>query len=370
MLEKITSRQVIYLISINRVVTTITMMSTIRMGPKNQDIWIIIIGSFFYTMVLYSPMLFLSNKFKDISVVKFIEKIFGRTLGKIVSLFYCLYFINIAIQFTYRSIQTIRTLFLPIIPVIIPISVFILACVYLSIKGIEIIGRLAELIGPIVFVAILLLFILGSRGLDLSILLPIYKDSTFSQINAGSLQLFSLFTDGFILTGIMQNLENKEEANKVFVKSVLYSLIIILLSVVFTQCSLGIEQAKHSNFPFFLFVRLIDSHSVFQRIEAIYITMWIACMILRISIYLYLSSDGLKQVLNKKTRKGCIYGVGLLVGAVTYYISNFNPQIETIVNIQAIDYISHLIFSTVIPLIGVIVYFFRRKSMEGKSSKT
>lgn len=369
MVEKISSRQAIYLITVSRVATTITMMSTIRMSPKNQDMWLIVIGSFFYGLLLYVPMLFLSTRFRDISLMKYMEKIFGKFIGKTIGLSYCLHFTIETILFMYISVQLIRITFLTMVPAIVIISLTTFTCMYVSVKGIEVIARFAEFSGPALLGGIIVIFILGLPNIDLSILLPIYSDSTFLQINKGSLELFSIFTDIFILTTIVPNLKNKEDSNKIYFKSIIYSLAIILMTVVFTQTTLGIEQAKHLNFPFLTFVRLIDAKIILQRIESIFVLMWLTVIILRMSVYIYIASQGLKETLNRKNRTTCIYIIGILTGLVTYYIAEQNPQMEKVVSLKLPGYIYYLIFKTGMPLIGVIVYFFRRKTIEGKSSK-
>lgn len=366
MVEKISSRQAIYLITISRVATAITTMSTIRMSPKNQDIWLIVIGSFFYSLLLYSPMLFLSTRFRDMSLVKFMEKIFGKFIGKTIGLSYCLHLVLEVILFTYIAVQLIRTTFLTMVPAMVTISLTTFTCIYIAMKGIEVIGRFAELSGPVLLGGIIVIFILGASNIDLSILLPIYSDSTFVQINKGSLELFSIFTDIFILTTIVPNLKNKEDSNKIYLKSIIYSLAIIIIAVVFTQATLGIEQARHSNFPFLTFVRLIDAKFVLQRIESIFILMWLTVIIFRISIYIYIASQGLREVLNRENGTICVYIVGILTSIVTYYIAEYNPQMTKIISIELPELIYYLIFKTGIPLIAVIIYLFRRKTLKGE----
>ncbi len=167
---------------------------------------------------------------------------------------------------------------------------------------------------------------------------------------------------------IAPNLEKGENLNKILLKSISYSLLIIMVAIVFTQATLGVEQAKHANFPFLIFVRLIDNQSILQRIESVVILMWMVAIILKISIYLYISSKSLKEVLNVKGNKKCVYIFGVLIGAITYYISEYNPQIEKIVSIKLPEYTSYLIFKALIPLIALIVYFFRRKTIMGEEA--
>jgi len=83
--EKISSRQIILLITVSRVTIILTVMSTIYIPPANQDIWLIVILSFFYTILITRPIVFLTNRFKDLSTIGYMEKIFGKVIGKIIA---------------------------------------------------------------------------------------------------------------------------------------------------------------------------------------------------------------------------------------------------------------------------------------------
>lgn len=361
--EKISSRQVILLITICRVTIILTIMSTIYMPPANQDIWIINILSFFYTILLTRPIVFLTNKFNDLSTIGYMEKIFGKIIGKIIGILYAVFFVAIAILFFYITIQMIRTSFLVYANPSIIVFVLISCCIYFSSKGIKVIAKSSELFGPVILSAMILFIFLGYNKVDLTVLLPIYKDSTFLDINYGALLLSCIFLDIHILSMIVPWMENKEDINKVSIKAILYPIIIVLMVVIVTQTSLGVEQAKHSNFPFLAFVRLINVNSIFERIESVYIIMWLVAMIIKITTYIHMASQAITEVLRKKENNLILYSVGVIVALSTYYIAEFRPLLIETASTSKLEYIVYITFTTFIPLIAVIVYFFRRKSL-------
>lgn len=364
MTEKVTNRQAILLIVICRIVTILTVMPTVNVEPANQDIWIVVIVSFFYTILVAVPLLFISNKFNDLNLIGVVEKIFGKFLGKLVGIIYIIFYIIMAILSFYTTTQMIRTSFLPDNKPMIIIIILMISCIYLCSKGSVSIGRYAELFTPALLILLGIFIILGYDNVDFSILLPIYKDSTFWNINLGAIKLTYIFLDLNILLMIGPKLEHKEEKNKIFVKSVFYSLIAVLITVVVTQCALGIEQTKHSNFPLLLYIRLIRAYSIFERVESIYILLWIFAMIIKISAYIHIADEGMKEIFKKESGNKYLYMIGVISILATYYLADINPKYIQIINLKNWQYIYAFIHKTGIPLIALLVYFIRRKKIE------
>lgn len=185
--EKVSSRQAIFLITINRITTVLTVMSPLYMSPANQDVWINIILSVFYTILICAPVLFLANRFNDLTIIGYMETILGGILGKIVGVLYAIFFAAIAIFFSYISIQMIRSSFLTDAKTYILILLLAISCLYIASKGLVVILRFSELMVPIILVSLIIFIFLGYNNMDLKVLLPIYKDSTFLDINFGAM---------------------------------------------------------------------------------------------------------------------------------------------------------------------------------------
>ncbi len=364
MIEKISTRQTILIITISRIATIITIMPIIHMGPANQDIWIMSILSFFYTIVTNMPLLFLSTKFSNLTLIGYMEKIFGKFFGKIIGVLYGVLFMRVAILFFYIAVQMIRTAFMTELESIIIILVLMTFCLYISSRGLEVLARTAEFFGPIIIVSLILVIFLGFNNIDLTILLPIYRDSTFLSINLGAIEMSLIFTDLYILTMNIPQLENKKDIKKIVINSITYSLLIILMMVIVTQTSLGIEQAKHSNYPFLTYIRMVRTYSIFERIESAFLAIWLIFIMARIISYLYISGYAFKEIFEKENINIFIYPIAIITTIITYYIVDIWPMMFEIIKLKMSEYVYYFLFKVGIPLIAVIVYFLRRKKFE------
>ena len=364
MVEKLTSRQGILLITICRIATILTIMPTIHIEPANQDIWIVILLSSIYTILISLPVIFLSNKFSNLNFIGVMGKIFGKFLGGIIGFIYVLFYIRIGILYTYITTQMIRTSFLPDNKPVITIISLIICSIYISSKGSITIGRYVELFVPVILGSIIIFAILGYNKIDLSILLPIFKDSTFWDINLGAIKLTYLFIDLSVLIMIIPKLENKKDTNKIFISSVFLSVIFILITVILVQTALGIEQAKHSNYPFLSYIRIIRAYSIFERMESIYILIWIIAMMIKISTYIYIANESMKELFKKVSGNKFLYIIGGICILTTWYIADINTKYIELNIVSRIEYIYYFIHKSLIPLIGLFVYFIRRNTLE------
>ncbi|CAK7084821.1 endospore germination permease [Tissierella carlieri] len=364
MIEKISTRQIIFVIIISRVATVLTVMPIIHMGSANQDIWVMILVSSFYTILSIIPILFLSAKFSNLTIIGYIEKIFGKVIGKIIGIFYGIFFIRTSILFFYIATQMIRTAFMTELAPIIIILILMIVCIYITSKGLEVIARTAELFGPIIIISLIIFMLLGYNNIDFSVLLPIYRDSGFLDINLGAIQMTLIFTDIYILAMNIPQLQNKKDLYKIIIKATAYSLSLILMMIVVTQTSLGIEQTRHSNYPFLTYVRMVRTYSVFERIESAFLVIWTLSIMIRIITYLYISSYAFKEIFKKKEVNIFVYIITIISAVITYYLADINPMIEEIAGPKLLEYIYYFVFKIGIPTIAIIVYFFRRSSFE------
>lgn len=362
--EMITSRQAVLLLSMSRITLAISHSPALDLPPWNQDIWIAVMLSFVYALLLRVPLLFLANRFSDITMMEYVEKIMGKLIGKLIIILYGIYFLTYSVYILIIQSQLVGVAILSRTPYWIMIIFVTVLSIYICLKGLVMLYWAGELIIPVALFSIILLIILGLKNVDFNLILPILSDSTFFEINQGAIMLSFVLTDILILVMSVPLLESKKDINKIFIKSNIYSVIVVATVVIVTQGALGIEQTKHSNYPFLIYTRLIDYNSVFERIDLIFVISWLSANVGRVIVYMYLSYMAFNHVLKSKKPKLLIYIINILVSVISLYLLNmgFKTMSKSILN-TVLMYLS-LIFITLIPLITVIVYFLRKKSLD------
>lgn len=362
--DKISSRQAILILTMFRLTLVLSHTPALDLPPANQDIWMIVILSFFYTTLLRIPLLFFANKFKDISMMEYIELIMGKFIGKLIIIIYGLYFAAYSIYVITVQTNLAGVAILAKTPYWLLIAFVTIISIYICLKGLVMIFWTGEFILPISLVSIIFLILLGLKFVDFALLLPILSDSSFLDINKGAIMLSLILTDIFILIMSLPYLECKKDINKIFIKSSIYSSLLVIAIIIVTQGALGIEQAKHSNYPFLVYTRLIKYQSVFERIDLFFILAWLGANVGRIIIYTYLSYMVFEYLFKVKESKSLIYTICIFISMVSIYLVNTGFRISSGELLNAFLMYSTTIFIIIIPSIAMIVYFFRRKSID------
>lgn len=362
--ERITSRQAVLILTLFRITLVISYTPALGLPPANQDVWIAVILSVVYSLILRIPILFLANKFSNITMMEYMEIIMGKFIGKLIITIYGVYFMGYSLFTLIIQTQLVGVAILSRTPYWIMMALVIVLSIYICLKGLIVLYWSAEFIIPASLFAIVSLIVLGLKNVDFKLILPILSDSTFLQINQGALMLSFILTDILILVMSVPYLENKKDINKIFIKGSIYSVIIVAVVIIVTQGALGIEQAKHSNYPFLIYTRLIDYSSVFERIDLIFVFTWLSANIGRIIFYMYLTFMAFKHLLRPKNDKLLIYIINTLVCIIALYLLNTGTKVMSKGTLNTILMYVSIIFVTLIPLITMIVYFFRRKSID------
>lgn len=362
-MNKISSYQVILLIIIYRVIIAFSYLPIVNTPPGNQDIWIMLLLSIPYTLIIGFPMIYLSNKFNDLTIIEYSEKILGKYIGKIVGIYYTGFLLMSCVIIVATFVEILDTTMFIETPTWVTAIIMLLTCTYISYKGLEPIARGAEVFVPFILGVILLFIILGYNIYDFTVLLPVLKDSTFKELNVGAIDRSIKFSDIIILAMVTPHLERKEDIKKIYVKSIIYSLIIILLLTITTQAALGIEYAKHTIFPFFTFNRLINLFDFIQRIDVLSVVGWIMGNIGKIAGYLYFTTVAFRQTINKQKNQPYIIPMAIIILITTVLIKNKRSLLSAGKLLEYVILVTSAITIFIIPLITVIVYFFRRKKL-------
>lgn len=362
--EKITTRQMIIYILATRISVAVSVMPAINLPPYNHDNWIMVLFSIIHTFIVMIPLLYLANKFKEYSMVGYMEIIFGKMCGEIMGIVYAFYFIILSVNGITIQSELIATNFLMESSNIVIIFLMVVTSIYLASTGIKNILASSELMAPIALFMITVLLLLGLLKLDYATMLPILKYSSFNDMNLGAIKLTPYYTDIFFIIMIVPELESKKDINKVFIITAILSLLLLSIVVIMVFGTLGVEQSRHSNFPYLLYVRTLKDFSILSRIDPIFVVAWLITTFLRIVGFIYLATKTVRDVFNKDEKdKLILFIVGGVSGLVSMLILNARSVIGIRKEFNLFYSILFVIFAVAIPVLTCIVYFFRRKSL-------
>jgi spore germination protein KB len=363
-LTKLSPRQVILLLINGRLVSELIYQPGLTTPPANQDIWVAEALALFYLPLICGPLLFLTGRFTSLTMVQYTKKIMGKAVGNLlglafiaVLLMYCLLQLVLAGDF-------IAVYLLPETPPYATLLFMIIPCLYLSCKGLECMGRLAEILVPFILAMIILFTLLGVKNMNFAFFLPVLADSDIGQLHYGALNLASRFSEILILGMIAPHLNEKGRANRTFAWAAVIVTFFILMTTLSTQATLGIALAGEGSHTYYAYVRAISVFDFVERIESLNVLVWFSGWFLKFSLYLYFAALGLEQIFSMRSHQV------LLLPAVTamYVIALATPSGKGVVagyiaSHKVLPWIT-LVAIFIIPVIILAVYIFKHQILQ------
>ena len=325
-----------FLFTVSRMLIVFTISSVVLKSTYSFDIIISIAASFVIIMLLSIP------------VIKLIESNKNVSNSKIIAFAYGIYFIyagsiNVSKFAMFSSTelnQNAKLLFLA--------ATMIAACIYAASLRIEAISRF----GSFVFV-LMVLGVVGLTGFcakDFSSLnlFPIVQNSKMQMLNN---MLFSVASTNELLLIFVLAPKVNGKIKKPFYFSMVLSYLIAMLMVVLVIGVLG-DTASLVSYPVFEASELAKLGTN-ERLESIFIALWIFAIFLKTTLYLYCASQCFK---GKKAGTKCVAcGCVMLLAAWLILSGNAYDRLENIFVI-----IPYFVFAAVIPC-GYLI-FGKRKS--------
>ncbi|MGI6169268.1 MAG: GerAB/ArcD/ProY family transporter [Christensenellales bacterium] len=338
-----------------------TFMPILNAPPANQDVWIVLLLTFAYILLLNLPLLFLMHKFRGINVCEATELMMGKVFGKVVLapvVLFCL-FCHIACMLITGIFISIYIF--PNTPIWALLIFMVVPVSYAVFKGAGTIGRLSTFIVPFALFSVVLFFVFSIPEMDFNEFQPILVESTFLQINFGAFLTAARYSEILIFWVFSYYLMQKSSIKKPYAATLLIFAFSFFLILIPTVTVLGLEYAQHAWNPYYTFTRQIEVLAFLERMQAINLMAWFPCALLKLALYNYMTCHILSGIFRTKSYKSLI----IPVSAVSYIVCllPFMNKASTIEQLRSDQVFPFFILPTifVIPLILLIVYLIRKK---------
>ncbi|MEG6611599.1 endospore germination permease [Pseudoclostridium thermosuccinogenes] len=260
-------------------------------GAKN-DAWLaILLGGAGGTllMLIYASIALLNPSKTLVDILR--EKL-GKVIGNIFAILYIWYFIHLA-SLVFRNFgEFICTVTYPETPIVVVIGVFAVVLAYTVNGGIEVMGRLSELLVPVIP---LLFFIIGLSILtvhDFTAFLPILENGIKPVLSAAFDYISFPFGETVAFLMIFLHLNKKEKLKKVVFTSSAVSILLVVMVFFRDIFALGADLMSRATFNPHLTSLLIPGLNVESLVD---INLLIGGGV-KISVCVYAAANALSQI--------------------------------------------------------------------------
>lgn len=310
----------IVMISMNQIFLNLSNIVIVNTG---SSAWINVI---IISIVAILFCLLISKLFKPFpahDIVDISEYLGKKILKTIVGILYILFFIFISSVILRYLTNSLKLIYFEKSPLTFLLILFLIPVIFAVRLGIKPISRVNLIFIPIVLISMLIILFSTAKDFVPQRIFPILgfgANETFL-IGLNNIFTFSAFAYLYFLIPL---LKNPDDFKKVALSSIIISAIYIFLSIICLIMMFPFIAFTDEMLSIYLLTRLIEFGKFFQRVDAIFILIWILSAFSFLSITIEFANRILKKLLNLKTHKEMAYSICAIIFSLALAFANFS----------------------------------------------
>lgn len=287
-------------------------------ADARQDAWI---SSFLGIVAGLLPIaiyIALARRFPQKTIIEMNELVFGKWLGKAVSLLYIIFFLILS-SFLLGDIgYFLTTEVMPETPI-----VFIMACLMVIVimgtrLGPEVMARGAEIFFPWVVLLLVLLILMLLPQMEAVKIQPVLENGWKPVVKA----VFPFFSlqEYIVLMMIYPFVKLSKKAGPAFYFGSLIAGAVIVIIVLLCILVLGPGITAANNYPSFILAKKISVGKFIERVEVIIGGIWFITITFKITLTFFATALGASQVFRLKSYSFMTIPLGMFTTVITLLI--------------------------------------------------
>ncbi|WP_054637409.1 endospore germination permease [Thalassobacillus sp. C254] len=345
---RISALQMAFLMYPAILATATLLVPAITAQSAGRDMWLSPFWGSLIGVITVLIAYFLHTRYPEDTFIQYSEKITGKFFGKLIGLLFLLFYLHITAIIVREYAEFI-------------IGAFFLRTPHEVVdkRGIEVLGRCADFLVPILVLFILLLVILPVGEYQVENLLPTFEHGLRPSIE-GAIAPQAWFSE-FFLMAFLFPLINKKERNK----SLKYGLLTVL-SVMITMTLVNLlallvfgELTETLLYPVMSAGRYIEIGEFFEHLESFVMVVWVAGTFLKVGVFYYVLSVGTAQWLGLSNYKPLVFPFGLLLVYVAMWSASNLMELKDFLASEGALYLT--LVQTILPSFLCLIALFRKK---------
>ncbi|AIS53095.1 spore germination protein KB [Thermoanaerobacter kivui] len=349
--KKLSMKQFIFLIIIIITATESVCLPSFVASYAKEDSWLSVIISTIFSAFIFLIYYKLAMIFKEQSLFEYIEKITGKFIGKIISILYLLFCLNVAFVVTRQLIEIMNTAFMPETPALVFLIVTTIPVIYAVSKGLFVIAKMNEILLPFGIFALIFLTVMSLRNVKLDNFTPILAKGILPPL-IGSFPITSWILESVILLVIFPHIEQKEKT----LKGGLFAIIIVGFVSLIGVLPIGIfgaETTANMQFPILEQARNIRIENYTARFDVFIVSIWITGIYIKIAVFIYFFLKGIEEIFKCDDYRFALLPMATFLSILPAYacrdIGNFLEYLKKVFTTE------NLIIEIIIPVLLFII---------------
>lgn len=309
--EVISTNQFIWLLFC--IITSFTGLQVLSLliFQARRDAWLAAILAWFLDVLLAVVYAYMGIRFPGQNMVQYSMTILGKKLGKIIGILFPIFFLLVSATLQRALSMILSVVFFPKTSELVFLIASYIVIGYAVIKGIEVIGRVCEILGPVYLFSSIVLFLFIIPDIKIDRLKPQFEVGLYPTLTGTPLILS--FIGICIIMGMYIPICNHPE-NGFIGKFIAVSIgtFIIIIFIISTIGIFSYPQAKNMLNAILEITRFVHIGEFFERVEAIWLMIFIGAGIIASSNMIWAFSLGISQIIGLSTYKPLVFPTVLL----------------------------------------------------------
>lgn len=292
-----------------------------------NDSWFSVLIGFSASFIIVGIYSKLSKKHPGLSLVEINEVVFGKIVGKAVTVLYIFYFLSLA-YFNTRDIgDFVKGMLLPATPIMVIFVLFIIICAWAVRKGPVVMTRYGFLLSFVVIAAILFNTMLLVNKINLKNILPMVTLPLKNYLIGAHVVTMLPFCEIMAFMMYIPFLGKPESFGQALRGGLYIGASTLMLVVLRDTVVLG-NMITVFSMPVFSSIRLIDVGDILTRLEIVYAVILMMMLFFKVSIVYFATVSGISKLFNLDSHHSFIIVIGALI--TIYAIASFPAMWEHI----------------------------------------
>ncbi len=292
--ERIANRQLFAILFIIHTTIVIALLPVLTTADAFQDAWLAVFISLLGIMVTVRLLVALGMRFPRETIIQYSVRLLGPWAGRAISLSYLWLLLHIAAIEVRFYAEVLINGYLSETPMLFVISSMVIAAAVAAYCGVEVIGRLADIILPLFILMIVFSLVVPLPTMNLAHLEPIL-DRGVGPLLRGSVTHLAMGAQFILVSFILPTLVKPKQAVRWVLGAVLLSSIVLFFTTIVVIGVLGAEEGARSFFPMFRMLRSVPVSPVVERIEALIVFAWGMGLFIGLASYIWAGARGMSQ---------------------------------------------------------------------------
>lgn len=319
-LGKFESIALVTTIALNQVIFNYPNMLLLNSGTGS---WL---NTIYTTIIALGIALLIYKLFKAFpnkDIVDISEYCGGKILKFIISIMFLAFFVFISATFIRYFVNSMKIIYFQKIPLTFLLILFIIPPVIANKMGLKSIAGVDLISLPITLISTSILFFANLRDFSFGNLFPILGYGVKNIFLYGITNIFC-FTGLIYILFLPPLLKEHKTFKTTSIWYVVFSGIYLVLSLMALLMSFSSIAITDETLSIYLLARIIRFGQFFQRIDAVFIFLWIFAVFSFISFTFFIILHILKKLTKAKDAKELVYSLSSIVFASSLFVTNIS----------------------------------------------